>query len=128
MAWMIYILINVWNGLDHFPGTKDRVHNFRAGVDLVFKRLMECSSICTNLKVCVDDNDVSSTIAKGIEVIKNVGYNLKKLFMPLEESDTTLQPNKKKRNSQEPGETRTDVQSKFTTLHCACGVQVCIRG
>ena len=115
-------LINVWNGPDHLPGTKDRVDNFRDGVDLVFKKLMECSSICTNLQVCVDDNDVSSTIAKGIEVIKNVGYNLNKLFMPLEESDTTHQPNKK-RKSQEPGETRTDVQSKFTTLHCACGVQ-----
>ena len=73
-------LINVWNGLDHFPGTKDRVHNFRAGVDLVFKRLMECSSICTNLKVCVDDNDVSSTIAKGIEVIKKCWLQSEQTF------------------------------------------------
>ena len=117
-------LINVWNGLDHFPGTKDRVNNFRDGVDLVFQKLMECSSICNNLKVSVDDNDVSSTIGKGVEVIKSVAYNLNKLFMPAEESDTTtIQPKKKKRKSQEPGETRTDVQSKFTSLHCACGVQ-----
>ena len=73
--------------------------------------------------MCCNDNDISSTIANRIEVIKNVAYNLNKLFMPLEESDTTLQPKKKKRKSQEPGETRTDVQSKFTALHCACGVQ-----
>ena len=63
-------LINVWNGLDHFPGTKERVNNFRDGVDLVFQKLMECTSICNNLKVSVDDNDVSSTIGKGVEVIK----------------------------------------------------------
>ena len=44
-------LINVWNDLDHFPGTKDRVDNFRDGVDLVFQKLMECTAICNNLKV-----------------------------------------------------------------------------
>ena len=117
-------LINVWNGLDHFSGTKDRVDNFRDGVDLVFEILMECTAICNNLKVSMNDNDVSSTIGKGVEVIKSVAYNLNKLFVPSDESDTTtLQPKKKKKKSQEPGETRTDVQSKFTLLHCACGVK-----
>lgn len=117
-------VINVWNGCDHFPGTRERVENFRDGIDTVFQKLMECSNICSNLQMCVEDTDVSNTIGKGIEVIKSVGYNLNKLFLPVEEdSQSQITQPRKKRKSQEPGDTRTDVESKFTNLHCACGVQ-----
>ena len=77
----IYIF-NVHNGVDHFPGTKPRIPNFRDGVDQVFQTLVSAANICSNLKLSTEDKTVSVTINQAMDVIKSVGHNLNKLFIP----------------------------------------------
>ena len=116
-------VINVWNGLYHFPGTKDRVHNFRDGVDIVFQKLMECSSICSNLKIC----DVSSTIAKGIEVIKMLVTVLTNFSCHLRNQTPPSTLRRRKGKARARGnQNRCAVKVHCTSLCLWC--PVCIRG
>ena len=79
---MTFISSIVHNGVDHFPGTKPRIPNFRGGVDQVFQTLVSAANICSNLKLSTEDKTVSVTINQAMDVIKSVGHNLNKHFIP----------------------------------------------
>ena len=114
-------IYTVFNGIDHFLGTENRIPSFRNGIDKIFNKLMEATSVASSLQLCTDDKTVQLTLSQAVDVIKSVGHNLNKMFIPIEdEDDVEIPTTKKRRTSKEPGETRTK-KSPLTSLHCACG-------
>ena len=47
-----------------------------------FFKLVSAANICSNLKLSTEDKTVSVTINQAMDVIKSVGHNLNKLFIP----------------------------------------------
>ena len=59
---------------------------------------------------------------EAVDVIKSVGHNLNKMFIPMDDDDDSPveRHGTKKRISKEPGQTRTK-KAPLSALHCACG-------
>ena len=86
------------------------------------KTLVSAATICSNLKLSTEDKTDAVTVAQAMDVIKSVGHNLNKLFIPTSTEEQASEPPPKKwKPYKEPGETR-QLPSKFTSLHCPCGI------
>ena len=48
-------IYTVVNAVDHFLGTENRIPTFRKGIDDIFNKLMEATSIASSLNLCTDD-------------------------------------------------------------------------
>ena len=116
----IYIY-TVFNGIDLFlGGTENRIPSFRNGIDEIFHKLMKVTSVASTLQLCTDDKTVQLTLSQAVDVMKSVGHNLNKMFIPIEDEDDDdeipLNPTRKRRTSKEPGEIRTKYSPQFTSL------------
>lgn len=118
-------IYTVFNAIDHFLGTENRIPTFRKGIDDIFNKLMEATNIASSLNLCTHDKTVQLTLNQAVDVIKSVGHNLNKMFIPMDDDDDDDSPverhgTKKRRISKEPGQTRTK-KAPLSALHCACG-------
>ena len=48
---------------------------------------MEATSIASSLNLCTDDKTVQLTLNQAVDVIKSVGHNLNKMFIPRDDDD-----------------------------------------
>lgn len=115
-------IYTVFNGIDHFLGTENRIPSFRNGIDKSFNNLMDATSVASSLQLCTDDKIVQLTLSQAVDVIKSVGHNLNKMFIPIEDDDDDVHipATKKRRTSKEPGEKRT---KKSLSLHFTVPVE-----
>ena len=63
------------------------IPTFRKGIDDIFNKLMEATSIASSLNLCTDDKTVQLTLNQAVDVIKSVGHNLNKMFIPMDDDD-----------------------------------------
>ena len=80
-------IYTVFITIDHFLGTENRIPTFRKGIDDIFNKLMEATSIASSLNLCTDDKTVQLTLNQAVDVIKSVGHNLNKMFIPRDDDD-----------------------------------------
>ena len=90
-------LYTVFNGSDHLLGAENRIPLFRHGIDEIFNKLMEATSLASSLQLCTDNKTVQLTLSQAVDVIKSVGHNLNKMFIPIEYKDDVEIPATKKR-------------------------------
>ena len=100
-------IYRVFNVIDHFLGTQERIPSFRQGKDDIFSKLMEATSVGSSVGLCTEDKTVQLTWSQAVDVIKSVGQTLNKIIIPTEDNEEVTSPTKKggehQRNLGKPG-------------------------
>ena len=113
-------IYTVFNGIDHIFWVL-RTESLHSGMGLM-KSLINLWRQHQLVSSLLMIKTVQLTLSQAVNVIKSVGHNLNKMFIPMEdEDDVKIPATKKKRTSKEPEENKD--QKSYPSLHFTVPVE-----
>lgn len=114
-------IVLIYNGYDHFVGSKLPGIPFNHGVDTIIGHAHAIRAVQNKLINAVSDKELKHKLSRGLEYLADTNYMLLKHVNPTLPIEKTTEEKRNVENIKEDIKLTRQIDFSMTSLHCACG-------